>query len=180
MYSHSCTQTYISGLKLKVQDQPHPFASYTYAVSPFTEKPVHIDWKIIANDDIESQHIRCHTLQPSDKIKDLISSFNKSLTKAVVLFNTQDNYALAPQLTEGMERGSFPVVILTKSDGQSLLGFFEKFFEQDVLARLDTVSMIYTQPAQVVQQQGEVQQGEGSVTSTKGKGPKTGSEPTGT
>lgn len=162
-----------------MQGEPQRFASYTYAVSPFTEKPVHIDWKIIVNDDIESQHIRCHALQPGDKIKDLISSFKKPLTKAIVLFNTQDNYALAPELTEGMERGSFPVVILTKTDGQALTEFLEKFYDQDVLARLDIVGRVDTQPAHVLQQLGEVQQAEGSMTPTKGKSSKAGSETTG-
>ena len=109
-----------------------------------------MDWKIIVNDDIQSQHIRCHTLQPGDKIKDLVSSFRKAFAKALVLVNTQNNYTLSPELTEGLERSSFPVVIVTQSDGTSLNEFLERHFGQDVVARLDTVSMVV--PAQQSQQ----------------------------
>ena len=126
-----------------MKGQPHRSISYTYAVSPFTEKPVQIDWKIIVNnDDIECQHIRCHALQPGDSIKELVSTFKKALAKAVVLINTQDNYTLSPELTEGMEQGGFPVVILTKCDGQSLAEFLEKHYGQDVHAKLDIINTI--------------------------------------
>ena len=97
-----------------------------------------IDWKIIVNDDIQSQHIRCHALQPGDKVKDLISSFRKALAKAVVLINTQDNYTLAPEFTEGVAKGNYPIVILTKSDGTSLVEVLDKHYGgTEVLGRLD-------------------------------------------
>ena len=162
-----------------MEGQPHPSVSYTYAVSPFTEKPVQIDWKIIVNnDDIECQHIRCHALQPGDSIKELISTFKKALAKAVVLINTQDNYTLSPELTEGMEQGGFPVVILTKRDGQSLAEFLEKHYGQDVHAKLDIINMIETQVAQM-QQQPEAAPSEDSVTQGKVKSARAGSETTG-
>ena len=148
-----------------MDSQPNSSISFTYAFSSFTEKPLHIDWKIIVNnEDIESQHIRCHALQPGDKIKDLISLFKKALAKAVVLINTQDNYTLAPELTEGMERGGFPIVVLMKIDGEQLVEFLEKFYEHDVLARLDIVGSTDTQQAQALQQQSTVTQVEESAT----------------
>ena len=158
IHTHIHTHTHTIGLKLKVQGQTNPNICYTYTLSPFTEKLVLIDWKIIVNDDIQSQHIRCHALQPGDKVKDLISSFKQALAKAVVLINTQDNYTLAPELIEGMEKSSFPIVILTKSDGISLAEFLERHYEQDILARLDIVSMIEVAPTQTQQQVSEVNQ----------------------
>ena len=105
------------------------------------DKLVLIDWKIIVNDDIQSQHIRCHALQPGDKVKDLISSFKRALAKAVVLINTQDNYTLAPEFTEGMTKANYPIVVLTKSDGSSLVDLLDRYYGQtDILARLDVES----------------------------------------
>ena len=160
-----------TGLKLKLQDQPHPSFCYTYALSPFIDKPVLVDWKIIVNDDIQSQHIRCHTLQPGDKVKDLISSFRKALAKAVVLINTQDNYTLAPEFTEGVAKSNYPIVILTKSDGNSLVEMLDKYYGQsEVLARLD-VEGSAMELQQQQQEQGEVEaSAEGSIPSKKDKG----------
>lgn len=94
----------------------------------------------------------------------------------MVLINTQDNYTLAPELTEGMEQGSFPIVILTKSDGISLAEFLEQYYGQDVLARLDIINMVDTHQVQH-QQLSEIHQQEDPAMSTKGK--RTGSETTG-
>ena len=134
----SYCQSPFVGLKLKLQDQPHPSVCYNYALSPFVDKPVLIDWKIFVNDDIQSQHIRCHALQPGDKVKDLISSFRRALAKAVVLINTQDKYTLGPEFTKGVARGNYPIIILTKSDGSLLMDKLEEDDGQtEVLARLD-------------------------------------------
>ena len=170
MYTHT------PGLKLKHQGHTHPTICYTYTLSPFMDKPVYIDWKIIVNDDIQSQHIRCHALQPGDKIKDLVSSFKRALAKAVVLINTQDNYTLAPELIEGMEKSSFPVIILTKSDGNSLVEFLERFY-QDVIARLDVVNTVDVAPALSQQQPSELQQPKDTNVVIKDK--RSGSEATG-
>ena len=126
----------------------HPSICYPYTLSPFTDEPVHVDWKVIVGDVIQSQHIRFYILQPEDKIKDLISSFTRTLAKAVVFVNTKDNYTLAPKFTDGMEKSSFPIIILTKSNGISLTEFLKKYCNQDILARLDTVSTVDSTPAQ--------------------------------
>jgi hypothetical protein len=155
----------LTGLKLKLQDQPHPNFCYTYALSPFVDKPVVVDWKIIINDEIQSQHIRCHALQSGDKVKDLISSFKRALAKAVVLINSQDNYTLAPEFTEGVKKSSFPIVILTKSDGNSLVDVLDRYYGQtEVLARLDIEGSAVEPPQQQEQEQGEVEtSAEGSL-----------------
>ena len=160
-----------TGLKLKLQDQSHPSSCYTYALSPFIDKPVLVDWKIIVNDDIQSQHIRCHALQSDDKVKDLISLFRKALAKAVVLINTQDNYTLAPEFTEGVAKSNYPIVILTKSDGNSLVEMLDKYYGQtEVLARLDVEGSAMELQQQQQQEQGEVEtSAEGSIPSKKGK-----------
>ena len=96
----------------------------------------------MVDDEVQSQHIRCHVLQPEDNLQELVSTFKKALAKAVVLVNTQDNYTLAPEFTSGMEKSTFPVVVVTKSDGTSLVKLLESHEGQtDILARLDTEGM---------------------------------------
>ena len=78
-----------------------------------------------------------------------------------------------------MERGGFPIVILKKNNGEELVEFLEKFYEHDVLARLDIVSSTDTQQAQALQQLSTMAQVEESVTANKAKGTRSGSEATG-
>ena len=94
-----------------------------------------------------------------------------------MLINTHDNYTLAPEFTEGMEKSNFLVIILTKSDGNSLVEFLEKFY-QDVLARLDVVNSVDVAPALSQQQPSEIQQQKDTTVVTKDR--RSGSEATGT
>ena len=88
-----------------------------------------------------------------------------------MLINTQDNYTLAPEFTEGVAKASYPIVILTKSDGNSLVDILEKYDGQtEVLARLD-VEGSAMELQQQQQEQSEVEvSAEGSIPSKKDKG----------
>ena len=91
-----------SGLKLRLKNcTTTQLASYTYALYPFMDKCVAVDWKIMVTDDVQSHHIRCHQLQAGDKLSVLLSNFKKQHAKAVILINTQDNYSIVPQFLEG-------------------------------------------------------------------------------
>ena len=91
--------------------------------------------------------------------------------KAVVLINTQDNYTLAPEFTEGVAKGSYPIVILTKSDGKSLVDMLDRYDGQtEVFGRLD-VEGSAMELQQQQQEQSEVEvSAEGSIPSKKDKG----------
>lgn len=103
------------------------------------EKPTKLDWKYIANHDIQSQHIRCHELQPGEKVKELVSSFRKVHSKGIVLINTQNNYDLDPAFMEGMEVGRYPVVVVTKDDGAKLTQLLDS--NEQVMAKLDMIGL---------------------------------------
>ena len=60
-----------------------------------------VDWKILATEDVQSQHIRCHELLPKDDLAMLVANFKQAHAKAVILINTQENYSIAPQFLEG-------------------------------------------------------------------------------
>ena len=86
----------------------------------------------------------------------------------MVLINTQDNYTLAPEFTEGVGKGNYPIVVLTKSDGSSLVEVLDKYYGQtDIHARLDVEgSAVELQQ----QEQTEVEvSSEGSIPTKKDK-----------
>ena len=86
-----------------------------------------------------------------------------------MLINTQDNYTLAPEFTEGVAKGNYPIVILTKSDGNSLVEMLDKYYTE-VFARLDVEASAVELQQQQQQEQGEVETStEGSIPSKKGK-----------
>ena len=49
--------------RVAADGQDRPFASFTYTLSPLTDRLAPVDWKLlVTTEDIESQHIRCHEL----------------------------------------------------------------------------------------------------------------------
>ena len=123
------------GLQLKLDSQDHPFVSFTYVLSPLTDKLTPVDWKLLVTEDIEHPHIRCHVLQAGDNLPQLIAGFQKVQALAVVLINTSDNYSLHPTFLSGTQEGHFPVLLLTNGDGMKLLNMVQQY-EENVLARI--------------------------------------------
>ena len=100
-------------------------------------KPASTDWIIIANEDVEGQHIQYHCLKSGDSVKSLAMSVKRVYGKALILVNTEDSYTLSPEFVE--EVTFLPIAVIKKSDGE----IFKEFLEthEDVLGRLDKESM---------------------------------------
>ena len=125
---------------MKLDDQDHPFASFTYVLSPLTGKLAPLDWKLlVTTEDMESQNIRCHELKIGDNLPELIAGFQEAHAVAVVLINTSDNYFLDPSFLAEAQKGNFPVLLLTKSDGMALLKKVEQH-EENVFAKISVDS----------------------------------------
>ena len=132
----------ILGLLLKVQEQEKPFAAFTYALTPAMEKATPVNWKILVTEDVQSQHIRCHELQPGDSLAQLVRQYRSAYALAVVVINMEDSYTLAPAFLKEMERDNYPVLVLTKSDGKELLSHLDRYEDVYVYARVDVESMV--------------------------------------
>ena len=127
---------------MKLDDQDLPFASFTYTLSPLTNKLAPLDWKLlVTTEDMESQNIRCHELKLQDNLPELIADFQKAHAVAVVLINTSDNYFLHPSFVTETQKSDFPVVLLTKSDGMALLRKVEQY-EENVFAKISVDSVV--------------------------------------
>ena len=136
--------TYTQGLKLKVQGHHLPSLYCTYALLPLTEEPVHIDYTILVselNDGmISAQHIRYYSLKEGDYLEDLLVKFKNSLSLALLLKNTHNNYTLDQNFIEGVKPTTFPIIILTKDDGLKIDEFLKTHQTENVMARLDIVN----------------------------------------
>ena len=129
------------GVKVKLQGEKKPRICFTYSFSPFMDKAIKMDWKCISNEDVQSQHIRCHELQSGDNICELFHQFKKAHSKALILINTQNNYSLNSEFVEELERGWYPIVVVTKDDGAALIQLIESHGDQ-VEAKIDAESMV--------------------------------------
>ena len=125
--AYVCSFPFLPGLQLKL-DQDIPFASYTYALSPLTDKLAPVEWKLLVTEDVhvECLNIRCHELHTGDNLPLLIAGFQKAHAVAIVLINTSDDYNLQPLFLTESQVGHFPVLLLTKSDGMALKNKVEK------------------------------------------------------
>ena len=126
---------------MKLDSQDLPFASFTYALSPLTDKLTPVDWKLLVTEDVECQHIRYHELRDGENFLELITDLQKAHTLAVVLINTSENYSLCASFLIGIQEShiSVPVLLLTRSDGMKLLNKVEKCNE-NVFARISVES----------------------------------------
>lgn len=129
------------GLKVKVQGEKEPRICITYSFSPFMDKAIKMDWKCISNEDVQSQHIRCHELHSGDNVRELFNQFKKAHSKALILINTQNSYSLNSEFVQEIERGRYPIVVVAKDDGAALIQLIESYVDQ-VEAKIDTVSMV--------------------------------------
>ena len=100
-----------------------------------------MDWKLLVTENVGCQNIRCHKLQSGDKLQELITGFQETNAKAVVLINTSDDYFLHPSIWAGTKKSSFPVLVLTKSDGMKLLNIVEQH-ERNMLAKISVESIV--------------------------------------
>jgi len=137
----SAPRSIMNGLQLKLDGQDQPFASFTYALSPLTKKSVPVDWKLFVAEDVQSQHIRYHELQAGDNLPKLVADFQNAYAMAVVLINTSDNYSLHPSFLKGTQSSRFPVLMLTRSDGMTLMNKIEQY-EENVFAKISAESFV--------------------------------------
>lgn len=90
------------------------------------DSPVKTDWKVLTAEGVECQHVRYHQLQHGDNITTLASTFKKSHAVGVILVNVEDSTELSPEFFQDSQqsmktkKSSFPVVLISSSDGHML------------------------------------------------------------
>lgn len=65
-------------------------------------------------------------------------TFRKANAKAIVLVNSEENFTFASKFETGLDKSSYPIVILTKSDGTRLVELLDNAYGQtEIYARLE-------------------------------------------
>ena len=107
------------GFQLSLKKHKQAFVAYNY--SPLCEV-VKTDWKVLAGEELECQHIRYHQLLPEDNLTALVASFKKTHAVGVVFVNTDDSTQLAVQysLDKATKKSIFFVILISSSDGTML------------------------------------------------------------
>ena len=122
---------------MKLDGQDLPFASFTYALTPLTDKLAPVDWKVLVHkQSMEGQHIRCHELNKEDNIANLIADFQNAYALAVVLINISDDYSLPPSFQMKTQISHIPVLLLKKCDGREMLNHLYSKERNVVFARI--------------------------------------------
>ena len=110
----------LPGLQLSLKKHKQAFVAYNYSSLGAISK---IDWKVLAGEELECQHIRFHQLLPEDNVTALITSFKKTHAVAAVFVNIEDNTQLPFQYkldNKATERNDFLVILISSSDGAML------------------------------------------------------------
>ena len=105
-----------------------------------------MDWKLLVTENVGRENIRCHELQAGDTLQELVTGFQETNAKAVVLINTSNGYSLNPPILAGTKRSSFPVVVLTKSDGMKLLSIVNQ--HKGIMLAKISVETVVDRPVQ--------------------------------
>lgn len=132
------------GLLLSYKSQKQAFISYTYALTPLSDSPSRVDWKILTAEGLECQHIRYHQLQPGDSLNSLATKYKKLHAVSIVLANTEDSLQLAPEFKESavkLKKGSLAVILISSEDGKSLREFLNRHDTGELYARIESKNM---------------------------------------
>ena len=120
--------------------------SFTYTLSPLTQGINPVKKKVLVTDEVEGDHVRVHELQSTEKLAEIVAGYRTNkCTKAVVIVNIADSLMLEPAHLEGLESSSFPLLVVSQSDGQELKGILDQ--QHDVLCDINVESTV-DHPAQ--------------------------------
>ncbi len=104
-----------------------------------------MDWQYLVTEDvsIEAENIRCHQLEKGDQVEELVERYTQSYAKALLLFNTSNDYKLEGEfLSRRKNAFSVPVLVVKRIDGEDIVRYLERYEGEDVFARIDAESTV--------------------------------------
>ena len=129
-----------SGLKLMVQYKDEPFIAFTYALTSVTERINPVKKKVLVTEAVQGDHVFVYTLEEGDNLAEMVLDCRGQSAKAVVLINTCEDYSVDPVYLKGLERSTFPLIVVKHTDGQSLLKNLDRADGNDVMCDIDVES----------------------------------------
>ena len=120
--------------------QEGPFRWFSYSPVPPGAQPIHVDWRLLESGDVESEHIRVHQLVEEnlegegEGLVTILHDYQGAHAKAVVLIGTDESLILPEGVGKKLEGlAGYPVVLITRSDGDQLLECLNVQYEDEEL-----------------------------------------------
>ena len=121
-------------------EQELPFLWFSYMPVPSETQPIHVEWQLLKSADVERDHIRVHELVEEELARDgegllaILQKYQVGHAKAVVLINTDETLALPESARNKLGRlAGYPMVMITRSNGDQLLGCLNMQCEDEEL-----------------------------------------------
>ena len=104
---------------MKDKEQPLESFSYTWALASRVQQS--LNWELVTTEDIQCNHIRCHTLKEGDDLPVIVTSLDtNSYVQALILINCEKNYQIDPKFLLTETHHSIPILLITTDDGRVL------------------------------------------------------------
>ena len=111
---------------------------------------------LVKDDEVQGDHVVVHQLSTSEKLVQVVGQYRQQRhTKAVVVANTSDSLILEKGFLEGFEGVNYPVVIVSRADGQEILEAVEQE-EDDVFCDIEVETTVDA-PTHLLREQGLAQ-----------------------
>ena len=111
-----------------------------------------VDWKVLATEGIECQHIHYHQLQSNDDLNELATKYKKSHAVAMILVNTNDNYELPQEMCRGVTRVKKPIlpaIVISLEDGKKVKEYLARHDPGELHARFESKKQSHIEPSSV-------------------------------
>lgn len=133
----------VLGLQLKLESDSNYFASFSYALLPGVNLCSPVNWQYFAREEgVVESNISFYELVEKDQLGHLLDAFDQRYTKALVLVNTMDHYDLPGGFVSSSQEIPFPILILMKRDGESILRFLESGRRERIFARIHAENQV--------------------------------------
>lgn len=140
---------FVAGLQLRVKDE-EVCQSFEYKWASIQHTPQSFDWTPVIMHDATYEHVRCHQLQPEEDLPSLMANLDSSPgTKALLLINTENNFAIHESLLAKDQVSLYPVLIIAAGSGKVLTNVLEKNESGAVKLKVDIPTASAPEPETV-------------------------------
>ncbi len=128
--------TLFVGLNIKVRQKEIFNIKYGYFYKCLPK--LFYEWSTLSSKKIEGDHIRCHLLSEKEDEDELMATIDGFKAAAVILINSRNDHKILRRFVSCVSQEKTPVIIINKSDGDSLINTVNKYsLSGNVLVTVD-------------------------------------------
>ena len=105
-----------------MKDHEEPLESFSYAWALASRVQQSLNWELVTTEDIQCNHIRCHTLKEGDDLPVLVTAVDTNpFAQGLILINAENNYQIDPKFQSAETQWNVPILLITTDDGRVLI-----------------------------------------------------------